>query len=270
MIPVDGGPVVPWAQAYADSINELTGITHIMTYPGHEPDQQHALDIFATRQQGDAICQFAIDHWEHFALDYIIWRQQIYNPEIAPYWRMMEDRHGITQNHFDHVHQSFEPSGEASPDIPQPAPERTWMPGSLAIINLLSRKVLDVKGASDKSGSDVIQWKLHGGLGQLWLPEVDQGGIRFHPTNNPGLSLDADRNGGKVTVFNNDPAADWQIWDQAYLDSSSGPVGEVVLVNRHTGKALNVEAWQEHAGARIIQSDRKDGLNERWTYAEIG
>lgn len=112
---VDGGPVRPHVQAFADAIHELTGITHIMTYEGHQPTRDRALDIFATHEQGDIIAQYYIDHWRHYGGDYIIWRQRIWNPEIAPYWRDMADRGGITANHYDHVHVSFEPTGSANP-----------------------------------------------------------------------------------------------------------------------------------------------------------
>lgn len=116
MIDVEGGPVVPWAQAWADKVNELTGIKHIMTYDGHQPDQQHALDIFVTREQGDLISQYAKDNIEYYSIDYIIWRQHIYNPEINDTWRLMEDRGDNTANHFDHCHFSFEPTGNAQPN----------------------------------------------------------------------------------------------------------------------------------------------------------
>lgn len=118
MTTVDGGPVRAHVQAFADAINDLTGITHIMTYAGHQPTQDRALDIFATREQGDAICEYALAHWQHYGLDYWIWRQRIRNPPDRNYWREMEDRGGITANHFDHVHVSFELTGAASPGAP--------------------------------------------------------------------------------------------------------------------------------------------------------
>lgn len=116
MARVDGGPVRPHVQAFADAVNRLTGITHIMTYPGHQPTQDRALDIFATREQGDAIAAFYIDNWRHFGGDYVIWWQRIWNPEVAGHWRQMANRGSKTANHLDHVHVSFEPTGAAGPD----------------------------------------------------------------------------------------------------------------------------------------------------------
>lgn len=119
-VEVDGGPVEPWVQACADGVNELTGIKHIMTYAGHQDFQTEALDIFATRAQGDRIAQYLIDNWDYFGLKYIMWQRKIYNPSIAPYWRDVPDRHSPTQNHEDHLHATFKRSGAARPgNIPQ-------------------------------------------------------------------------------------------------------------------------------------------------------
>jgi uncharacterized protein YraI len=39
-------------------------------------------------------------------LEYVIWKQRIYHVGNG-YWRQMENRGSITQNHFDHVHITF-------------------------------------------------------------------------------------------------------------------------------------------------------------------
>lgn len=113
---VINGPVVPHAEAFAQDVAEATGITHISTYPGHDPDQQHGLDNFALKVQGDAVAEFALEHLAHYGIWYVIWRQRIYNPYVANYWRDMADRGDPTANHFDHVHISFLEAGEATPE----------------------------------------------------------------------------------------------------------------------------------------------------------
>jgi len=118
MVTVDGGPVRPHVQAFADEINRLTGITHIITYEGHQPSRVQALDIFATYEQMDVIAQYYMEHWRHYGGDYIIRRQQIWNPEISPNWRDMADRGSRTANHYDHVHISFQATGAATPPDP--------------------------------------------------------------------------------------------------------------------------------------------------------
>ncbi len=129
MAVVRGGAVRPHAQAFANDLQNATGASSFGTYPGHSPSLDRALDIFhpiGDDATADAICRFALDHWEHYGLDYIISRQTqsgeyrgIYNPEVARHWRTMSDRGGATQNHFDHVHVSFEPTGNASAPVPR-------------------------------------------------------------------------------------------------------------------------------------------------------
>lgn len=112
--------MAPNAVAYANAVLENTGADSFGTYAGHEPDPEHAVDCFSpipddrngpseqTRSVlGDYVADFAIHHMDEFGIWYVIWRQHIYNPSIANYWRQMEDRGGITNNHFDHVHASF-------------------------------------------------------------------------------------------------------------------------------------------------------------------
>lgn len=138
MIVVDGGPVAAHVQAFADEINRRFGFTHIMTYPGHEPDQQHALDNFHTRDKMLALAQWCTrdDVIDVYGIDYVIFQidasinpGQIYNREIARHWRVMEDRGGPTQNHHDHCHVSFNKTAAGT----FPNPEEDDMP-SLAIV----------------------------------------------------------------------------------------------------------------------------------------
>lgn len=131
MAVVDGGPVVPHAQAFADEINRRWGFTHILTYPGHEPDQQHALDNFGPNPNPRA-AMLTLAQWctqddviDKYGIDYVIFNVdestvggEIYNREIARYWRHMADRGGITQNHHDHVHVSFNKTAQGPFDAP--------------------------------------------------------------------------------------------------------------------------------------------------------
>lgn len=121
---IEGGPVRPHVQAFADALSKAVGQRSFGTYPGHQPTQDRALDIFhnvGDDGRADAICDFAIVNYERFGLTYIISRQRIYNPSIGrSYWRDMEDRGGTTANHFDHVHISF---NESAANFPDPTPE---------------------------------------------------------------------------------------------------------------------------------------------------
>jgi hypothetical protein len=57
----------------------------------------------AAKSHGDATAAYAIAHASSLGIKYIIWRQRIYDLR-SPGWRMMENRGGVTANHFDHVH----------------------------------------------------------------------------------------------------------------------------------------------------------------------
>ncbi|MDL4813537.1 coiled-coil domain-containing protein [Actinomadura opuntiae] len=73
----------------------------------------HACDFMVTtggvmatgsaQSHGDATAAYAIAHASELGIKYIIWRQRIYDLR-SPGWRMMENRGGVTANHFDHVH----------------------------------------------------------------------------------------------------------------------------------------------------------------------
>ncbi|MEU0237616.1 lytic transglycosylase domain-containing protein [Nocardiopsis sp. NPDC006198] len=76
---------------------------------------------------GDALAMWAIANHEQLGIDYVIWRQSIWNPgwtactraDRTPQWYNnvpdmpggkwcgMEDRGDLTQNHYDHVHISW-------------------------------------------------------------------------------------------------------------------------------------------------------------------
>lgn len=58
----------------------------------------------AERQEhGDRVAQYAINNASRLGIMYIIWKQRIYDMR-SPGWRTMENRGGITANHYDHVH----------------------------------------------------------------------------------------------------------------------------------------------------------------------
>ncbi|KAK1776091.1 hypothetical protein QBC45DRAFT_444629 [Copromyces sp. CBS 386.78] len=61
---------------------------------------------------GREIAEWVMNNRSTLNLKYVIWGQKIWNPSIDSVkswtsWRTMEDRGSITQNHWDHVHVSF-------------------------------------------------------------------------------------------------------------------------------------------------------------------
>ncbi|SNS24836.1 coiled-coil domain-containing protein [Actinomadura mexicana] len=75
----------------------------------------HACDFMVTtggvmasgsaQSLGDRTAAYAIAHASALGIKYIIWRQRIYDLR-SPGWRAMENRGGVTANHYDHVHVS--------------------------------------------------------------------------------------------------------------------------------------------------------------------
>lgn len=101
-------PVRPHVQAFANVACGTVGCPDVVSsYHGHQPSVDLALDVFQLRELGDKFADFALGDKVH-RLEYVIWRQRI-NTRDGRGWRMMEDRGSITQNHYDHVHVSFNP-----------------------------------------------------------------------------------------------------------------------------------------------------------------
>lgn len=67
-----------------------------------------AIDFMVNRATGDALAECALRNKDELGITYVIWRQRINHGNG---WKPMEDRGGVTANHFDHVHISFGSSG---------------------------------------------------------------------------------------------------------------------------------------------------------------
>jgi hypothetical protein len=115
--PVDitGPDVLPHVQRFANVACGVLDACTISTYEGHQPTAARALDLLVSDQYGsvpsddnalgDALAQLALDQLVEHGITYVIWRQRI---NFGDGWDAMEDRGSITQNHYDHVHVSFE------------------------------------------------------------------------------------------------------------------------------------------------------------------
>lgn len=64
-----------------------------------------AVDIMIADSTGDRIADYLIKNSGALNVKYVIWKQRIWNPGSG--WSSMEDRGSPTDNHFDHVHASF-------------------------------------------------------------------------------------------------------------------------------------------------------------------
>jgi hypothetical protein len=115
MVEITGPDVLPHVQRFADAMCGATHACTISTYDGHHPTASRAIDILVSdafgqvpsddNRLGDAVADYALAHQPENGIWYVIWRQR-YNDGGG--WDPMEDRGSITQNHYDHVHVSFE------------------------------------------------------------------------------------------------------------------------------------------------------------------
>jgi hypothetical protein len=67
-----------------------------------------AVDFMVNRATGDALAACALKNKDALGISYVIWEQRI---NFGSGWQPMEDRGGVTANHFDHVHVSFGSGG---------------------------------------------------------------------------------------------------------------------------------------------------------------
>jgi len=64
-----------------------------------------ALDLMVDRDPGEDLAAYAVANMDRLGIKYVIYRQRI---NFGSGWEAMEDRGGVTANHMDHVHVSFD------------------------------------------------------------------------------------------------------------------------------------------------------------------
>lgn len=114
------GGVTPRMLKVKNTLDLETGPFPTIGCVRHSGDPQdhgtgHACDFMVTtggvmasgsaKALGDRTADYAIAHASALGIKYVIWRQRIYDMR-SPGWRMMENRGGVTANHYDHVHVS--------------------------------------------------------------------------------------------------------------------------------------------------------------------
>ena len=114
-VEITGPAVLPHVQRFANAACAAVGACTASTYEGHQPTASRALDLLVSdafgslpsddNALGDTLADYALTHQAENGISYVIWRQR-YNDGTG--WDPMEDRGSITQNHYDHVHVSFE------------------------------------------------------------------------------------------------------------------------------------------------------------------
>ncbi|MEJ7596573.1 MAG: hypothetical protein WKG01_01580 [Kofleriaceae bacterium] len=113
-VEVEGPAILAHVQAFANAACTDVETCTISTYNGHHPVAARALDILVSdvygkvpsdnNALGDELAAYVLANQPEHGIWYVIWRQR-YNDGSG--WDPMEDRGSITQNHYDHVHVSF-------------------------------------------------------------------------------------------------------------------------------------------------------------------
>ncbi|MDY2942012.1 MAG: hypothetical protein SOS98_06830 [Varibaculum sp.] len=108
-VPSGESSLQPWVRQVRTMISDNFSITNIGGYRAGDPldhGQGLALDVMVpvSSALGDSVAQWAISNMDTLNIKYVIWKQRIY---MGGGWQPMEDRGSVTQNHYDHVHISF-------------------------------------------------------------------------------------------------------------------------------------------------------------------
>lgn len=114
--PMNAG-LQPKTAAFKEEVASAYGITSFSGYrPGDPGDHGKGLAIDfmvpVSSTLGDQVAQHAINNMASRDISYVIWEQQFYAPFNSIYgpantWNPMPDRGSVTENHYDHVHVSF-------------------------------------------------------------------------------------------------------------------------------------------------------------------
>lgn len=108
----------PHVVAYKHEVLSIFGDMWVHGYRADSGDHGKglALDFMVpvSSELGDQIAAYAASHMAEKKISYIIWKQRFYAPFDSIYgpaytWNPMPDRGSITENHYDHVHISFNP-----------------------------------------------------------------------------------------------------------------------------------------------------------------
>jgi hypothetical protein len=108
------GPVKPYVRTAARLLGCRYDEPKMYGVAGRAGTSDHpsgkAVDFMVDRAEGDALASCALRNQDSLGITYVIWRQRI---NFGEGWQPMEDRGGVTANHFDHVHVSFGNRGGA-------------------------------------------------------------------------------------------------------------------------------------------------------------
>jgi hypothetical protein len=103
------GRVKPWVRDAARFLSCLYDEPNLIGVAQRSGASDHprglAVDLMVRGERGDRIAACALANQDELGVDYVIYKQRV---NYGDGWERMADRGGITENHYDHVHISFE------------------------------------------------------------------------------------------------------------------------------------------------------------------
>lgn len=171
------GQVRPQTAAVANTLGPQFGITTVGGYRAGDPDPYGhtaglALDFMTNDIRGGAaagtrLARYARAHHSDLGVQYVVWRQQIWNiARDDEGWRDMPDRGNPTDNHMDHVHISLTGDGPTptAPDLAECPPA-----GGAVSADEVDR-LMPAGRTNPRSATEAIAW-ARGQLGATVLPD---------------------------------------------------------------------------------------------------
>jgi hypothetical protein len=111
------GGVQPHVRAAAQFLGCRFGEPTMYGVAGRAGTSDHpsgrAVDFMVDPATGDRLAACALKNRAALGITYVIWQQRI---NFGSGWQLMEDRGGVTANHYDHVHVSFGAAAGGSPN----------------------------------------------------------------------------------------------------------------------------------------------------------
>jgi len=132
--------------------------------------------------------------------------------------------------------------------------------GSYNIVHRATGKYLDVSGASDKDGAEILLWAPHGGANQKWKLTPHSDGYVTLTATHSGKSIDVEgnsQNDGARTFQWTTHGNHNQQWKVERVDSD-----QIKIRFKHNSKVL--EAASGDNGARLYQRDDNGNANQHF------
>lgn len=133
---------------------------------------------------------------------------------------------------------------------------------------------LDIEGGSTNNGAKAVLWTWHGGNSQKWFREPAEEGYFYLRNVQSGKVLEvggtSQEDGAQINQWEQHPAGiDGQKWRMERAPHAAPK--EYYLVNKATGKVIDIAENSHQPGTPIVQYSRKGGTDENqwWVMRQL-